>query len=78
MTNKYRIGDIVYVDDIYTLPYIGVVDMLYPDGYGSYLYNIKKLKNKASYTEQIQEEVSEMYIRLATDKDYDMFKYIHL
>lgn len=78
MNNNFRIGDIVYVDDIYTVPYIGVVDILYPDGYGSYMYNIKKLRNKKSYNEEIKEEVEERYIRFANDADYDMFKYSYL
>lgn len=78
MTNKFRIGDIVYVDDIYTVAYIGVIDILYPDVYGSYMYNIKKLRNKDSYNEEIKNGVEERYIRIATDADYDMFKYSYL
>lgn len=72
MNNKFKVGDIVYVEDNYIDSYIGVVMFIAPY-YNSYQYQISRAISKVNLSQSFS-LAQESYIRLATDEDFKILK----
>lgn len=68
MNNKFRIGDIVYVEDNDIGSYIGVIVFLYPY-YKTYQYQIRKALSCAQLTFGTY-DADEYQLRLAINEDF--------